>query len=71
MVDGVIKVGMGKKVTPVPWQADAKAAPPAAAPAADKAPPPSRKLPQTPACGPINGTDFYVEVFYPRPILRG
>ncbi len=42
MVDGVIKVGMGaKKVTPVPWQADAKAAPAAAAPAApatEKAP---------------------------------
>jgi membrane fusion protein (multidrug efflux system) len=39
MVDGVIKVGMGaKKVTPVPWQADTKAAPAAAAPAADKAP---------------------------------
>lgn len=43
MVDGIIKVGMGaKKVTPVPWSADGKAAPapqqaqaPAAQPAAE------------------------------------
>ncbi|MDR2327873.1 MAG: efflux RND transporter periplasmic adaptor subunit [Acidovorax sp.] len=34
MVDGLIKVGMGaKKVTPVPWQAKAAGAAPAAAPA--------------------------------------
>lgn len=39
MVDGLIKVGMGaKKVTPVPWQADAKAPAAPAAPAAEKAP---------------------------------
>ena len=39
MVDGLIKVGMGaKKVTPVPWQGDAKAPAAPAAPAAEKAP---------------------------------
>ena len=39
MVDGLIKVGMGaKKVTPVPWQGDAKAPAAPTAPAAEKAP---------------------------------